>query len=218
MKKKISIVTALLLIVTSSVLFYTSCRKTDVVESKTTAPSNKEQISNKRQAGTLTYYSKDIETNVIYRLTVTKNGDNQLTVHRTIDTEAPNETSTFYGIDDDVNYNTPDASTIEISSLPETNTYLIPFNPTHQIQNIVEGGGDQWVASCACELAITNPASCQATVTKSKNGTITYACDPKNCQKCKLTVKKVKKASSGGANFEVPDGFLVVTGIEINEN
>jgi hypothetical protein len=217
--KKILIVAVTVLGLAGFFAFYTSCKKNNtVVENSNNPISN--QSFNKRTTGTEAYYSKDLETNTSYQLTVTKNADHEITIHRetiSINPEEPNA-KVYYGYDDDVNVNIPNENTIVFKSQDNIDTYLIPFNPEQDIQNFISGGDKyKFVGTCTCELGITSPYYCQAEVTKLQNGTIKFYCTPKNCQTCKLHITRIKMKDSSTTNLPYSGGFMVITGSSINE-
>jgi len=221
MKKSSSIVYACLFGLIISLVLYVGCKKSNSSNSRFTNTSNSE---NKRLSA-ITLYSKDAETNVIYQLIITKNADNDVTLNRTIVPYNPDlkNTSTFYGFDDEVNHTISPENNITINSPTTGNMYLIPFKPDHEIENYLEGGETATTIefNCTCALAISTSASCQADLTKSKDGTITAKCIAKNCQTCKLHAKRVtKKKSNGSSNIidlNTDDGFIVINANALNE-
>lgn len=216
MKKKISLVVLAMITLASSFLIYTSCKKNTVTEKNSIQPTQTNS-TNKRVSGTETYFSKDPATNTIYKLSITKNNDNEISFHREVITESTVDNASYL-FDDDVNYTTVDATTIEFNGQENINTFLIPFNPNQDPQNFISGGDKyKFVGTCSCELAITNPASCDAKVSKAPNGTITFFCTAKNCQSCKLHVKRVKIKDSAVTELSYSGGFIILTASTLSE-
>lgn len=205
---------------------YTACKKTSSsssIDNPIVMPQNSSM--NKRSAGTEIYYSRDLETNTSYKLTITTNADNEITIHREINTDAPELDSmrTYYGFDEDVNYTITSEKVVRIDAPAIGNTYLIPFKPNHEIVSYLYGEEISTTEFyCTCSLAISSSPSCQADLMKLKSGTLVANCVAKNCQTCKLhAVKATKKKSKSTAlivtNLNTNDGFIVIDGNKINE-
>ncbi len=222
--KKPLILVAIILGIVGCFALYTSCKKNKpAIDTPVSFTSN--SGTNKRNAGTQIYYSRDLETNVSYQLTITKNADNEITIHREINTGATELDSMkpYYGFDEDVNYNVSPENVVRIDTPLTGNTYLIPFKPNHEIVSYLYGDEISTTEFyCTCALAISSSPSCQADLVKLKSGTLVVNCKPKNCQTCKLhAVKATRKKSKSAAlivtNLNTNDGFIVIDGNTINE-
>jgi hypothetical protein len=223
--KKALIVAVTALGLVGSFSLYTSCKKGNgIVETHDTTTSPKGV--NKRITGTEIYYSRDLETNTSYQLTITTNADNEITIHREINTDAPELDSmrTYHGFDEDVNYIITSEKVVRIDTPATGNTYLIPFKPNHDVVSYVYGGESSGTEFyCICELAISNSPSCQANLDRLKNGALLAHCIAKNCQTCKLHARKYTKKKVKGDKMVVvedlntSDGFIVINGTAIHE-
>jgi hypothetical protein len=223
--KKALIVTVTALGLVGSFSLYTSCKKGNSLGEThdTTSPS---KGFSKRITGTEIYYSRDLETNTSYQLTITTNANNEITIHREININSPELDSmkTHYGFDEDVNYTITPEKVVRIDPPVTGNTYFIPFKPDRDVVNYVYGGESSATEFyCTCELAIASSPSCQADLERLKNGALLAHCIAKNCQTCKLRARKYTKKKVKGEKMVVVEdlntnaGFIVINGTAIHE-
>lgn len=140
-------------------ILFTFCKNKDQKTNNSYALTDEFTYSKFGQKNT--YYSIDKNTNICYRLTTFRDADGTVSIIREINTENTDSINeTLYYLDRGVLAKQTNEYSIKILERRDLNTYIIPFNPSDSIHNIVFGGDDSFDADCLCELSTKPGGNC----------------------------------------------------------